>query len=73
MTTELHMLHQELDLSYSPHSIIPGPSTGRSAIILLPNLRSLNLTCSLVLNHTLCDDTLYQYESPLDPELLKVN
>ena len=63
---------QELDLSYSPHSITPGPDNGRSAIILLPNLKSLNLTCSLVLNHTMCDEGLYQYESPLDPELLKV-
>ena len=64
---------EELDLSYSPHSITPGPDNGRSAIILLPNLKSLNLTCSLVLNHTMCDEGLYQYESPLDPELLKVD
>lgn len=41
-------------------------------MILLPNLKRLNLTCSLVLNHTMCDEGLYQYESPLDPELLKV-
>ena len=63
-------MFQELDLSYSPHSITPGPDTGRSAMILLPNLKSLNLTCSLVLNHTMCDEGLYQYESPLDPKLL---
>ena len=66
------VVFQELDLSYSPHSITPGPDHGRSAIILLPNLKRLNLTCSLVLNHTMCDEGLYQYESPLDPELLKV-
>ena len=60
-----------LDLSYSPHSIIRDNSTaGTKTTNVLQNLRVLNLTCSLVSDHTMCDNALYQYESPLDPDLL---
>ena len=62
-----------LDLSYSPHSII-GDNSSEAGLYqnvpVLQNLRVLNLTCSLVLDHTMCDKALYQYESPLDPNLL---
>ena len=37
--------------------------------MFLPNLRSLNLTCALV-RDIICDRGQYQYESPLDPNLL---
>ena len=61
-----------LDLSYSPHSIIGNNSSAsRNSIDILPNLKVLNLTCSLVSDHRMCDQGLYQYESPLDPDLLK--
>lgn len=38
--------------------------------IFLPNLRVLNVTCALVRDR-ICDRGQYQYESPLDPDLLK--
>ena len=38
--------------------------------MLLPNLRVLNVTCALVRDR-ICDRGQYQYESPLDPELLR--
>ena len=38
--------------------------------MFLPNLRILNLTCALV-RDLICDRGQYQYESPLDPYLLK--
>ena len=60
-----------LDLSYSPHSLIGNSSSeARKSLIVLQNLTVLNLTCSLVSDHTMCDKALYQYDSPLDPNLL---
>ena len=38
--------------------------------MFLPNLRTLNLTCALV-RDLICDRGQYQYESPLDPNLLQ--
>ena len=69
---------EHLDLSYSPHSIVDqsqrqqGGGQDRSyTSIQLPYLKTLNLTCSMVVNNSICDEGLYQFESPLDPELLK--
>lgn len=67
---------EELDLSFSPHSIVPKSNSHledktRKVSLMLPNLRYLNLTCSLAVNNTLCDQGLYHFESPLDPNLLK--
>ena len=67
---------EELDLSYSPHSLIPQTTSSNQEStkmieIFLPNLKKMNLTCSLVLNSSICDEGLYQYESPLDPNMLR--
>ena len=60
-----------LDFSYSPSAIIPANLSHSPLLIsTFPNLRVLNLTCSLVSDHTLCDEYLYQYEAPMNPTLL---
>ena len=64
-----------LDLSYSPKAIVPASNNTASKLLhffggSFPDLRVLNLTCSLVSDQTLCDEYLYQYSPPLDPTLL---
>ena len=64
---------EELDLSYSPHSIVSGSHAveQKQIALYLPNLKYLNLTCSLLIDHDICDSDLYQFEAPLDPDMLK--
>ena len=65
--TNLH----HLDFSYSPSAIVPTNSTHAPLLTsTFPHLQVLNLTCSLVSDHTLCDEYLYQYDAPLNPTLL---
>ena len=63
-----------LDFSYSPSAIIPANLSHSPLLIsTFSNLRVLNLTCSLVSDHSqhsLCDEYLYQYDAPMNPTLL---
>ena len=51
-------------------SLISSTQQKGTIAMFLPNLRILNLTCALV-RDLICDRGQYQYESPLDPNLLK--
>ena len=63
-----------LDFSYPPPAIIPANLSHSPLLIsTFSNLRVLNLTCSLVSDHSehsLCDEYLYQYDAPMNPTLL---